>query len=238
MKKSPVQPLFTLADAEPRRKRIVMKLFMAVLVALAVLAAFQIVPLGATTFSDRRARHNIGKAEKDVADGLPVEAAALYERVAGTESVSLTLRIQALERLVPLYNGPLKNPAAGQATQGRLDLFRPRRPSRRPGGGETGRAGGATRAPPPSSRASAMKTSPRPVIYLKPVYGNRPPRAGIQNFCRRYFDMVLRGGQWPAGAALPKRATRARPAAQPLVSMNKAMAIEIINQLKPRGEQG
>lgn len=240
MKKSPVQPLFTLADAEPRRKRIVMKLFMAVLVALAVLAAFQIVPLGSTTFSDRRARHNIGKAEKDVADGLPVEAAALYERVAGTESVSLNLRIQALERLVPLYNGPLKNPAAGKATQGRLDLFRAAaaKPTT-PAAAKPAAPAAQNPATTVVARIGDEDITLDQVIYAwSQSYGNRPPKGPeFKNFCMRYFDMVLladearrRGLDKRGQLALDLQLNR-------LVSMNKAMAIEIINQLKPPGEQ-
>lgn len=245
MKRSPVQPLFTMAGAEPRRKRIVMKLFMIALAVLAVLAAFQIIPLGSATFSDRRAQRNMSKAEKAVADGLPVEGAALYERVASTESVNHALRIQALERLVRLYNGPLKNPAAGKSTQARLDSFRAseaKTQSAPPG--KTGAMASPNPTPKDLSNIVVARIGDEDITLDQVIYawsqsnGNRPPKGQeFKDFCMRYFDMALladeahrRGLDKRGQLALDLQLNR-------LVSMNKAMAVEIINQLQPPSEQ-
>ncbi|MCE5229733.1 hypothetical protein LLG95_09080 [bacterium] len=242
MKNTPAKPLFTMSGSEPRHKRIIMKVFMLVLALLAFFAAFQLLPLGKTGFSDSRAAKNMAKAEKLAAND-PAGAAVIYERVAGSDEINRDLRVKASRQLVHLYQGPLKNAALAKAAQDRMEAILVTAP----------KPAAARSATQPTTATTVAKPSPvlvrigdedvtlDQVIYAWSQFNpNRPFKKGdpeVESFCHHYFDMVLmanearrRGLDKQGQLALDLQLNR-------LVALNKAMTIELINKLQPPSEK-
>ncbi|MEN6626018.1 MAG: peptidylprolyl isomerase [Candidatus Sumerlaeia bacterium] len=238
MNNTPVKPLFTMSNGEPRRKRLIMKLFMLVMIVGAVYAAFEI-----TSISSRKARRMMTQAAGQVAAGEPGDAAHIYERIARAEKVDPQLRLEANRQLVQLYRGPLADTTAALAAQGRIESM----------------TAAAAKTPAPAAAAAATTSTTtrsaaqyeivarvgdeavtlEQILYAWGQFnGNRPPKGEeFKGFVSQYLDMVLmadeaqrRGLDKKGQLALDLQLNR-------LVSLNKAMTVDLINKLPAPGEK-
>ena len=216
----------------PRRKRVLMRLAMLVLLVLAVFAGFKILPLAPGKLSTRDAGRLLDRGKAWETQGTYRSAAETYARVAAAENVERALRLNAAERLLKLYAGPLEDPEGAAETLALIGKIA--------GGGSKPKA-----AATPAVRGSVIArvgderiTTEQVLFAWRQMNGPRPPQGDeFEQFVNRYLDMVLmadearrRGleqrGQIPYELALSR-----------LVTLNRALTTELINELEAPTEE-